>query len=231
RLDGECVTFFEGRCSSLGQAVPYFPFITMLKLYFGLVPGDGVEAACTKVAAKLGTWSPEKAEREYPALSRLLGLRSAGAGEPASEELKRETFDAVARLLLGQSQQAPVVVMLEDLHWIDDASRELLETLVARIASAPVMVVVTHRPDDRAAWRTRAALTQRVLRRPPDGDVRGEPPAGAAGPVAGPSATSWRASSTAGASTSSASWPSSRAAASSTGKACWRATSTASARA
>src|SRR5207245_376385 len=81
-----------------------------------------------------GDWSAEKAEREYPALSRLLGLRSAGAGEPAPEELKRETFDAVARLLLGQSQQAPVVVMLEDLHWIDDASLELLATLLGRLA-------------------------------------------------------------------------------------------------
>ena len=185
RLDCECVTFFEGRCSSLGQAVPYFPFITMLKLHFGLVSGDSVEAACTKVAAKLGDWSAEKAEREYPALSRLLGLRSAGAGEPAPEELKRETFDAVARLLLGQSQQAPVVVMLEDLHWIDDASRELLETLVARIASAPVMVVVTHRPDDRAAWRTRAALTQLVLRRLPDEHVRAMLHAVAGGPLPG----------------------------------------------
>src|SRR5213079_52620 len=151
----------------------------------GLVPGDSVEAACGKVATKLGDWSAEKAEREYPALSRLLGLRSASAGEPAPEELKRETFDAVARLLLGQSQQAPVVVMLEDLHWIDDASRELLETLVARLASAPVMVVVTHRPDDRAAWRTRAALTQLVLRRLPDEDVRAMLHAVAGGPLPG----------------------------------------------
>ncbi|HYY05305.1 MAG TPA: AAA family ATPase, partial [Candidatus Limnocylindria bacterium] len=185
RLAGESVTFVEGRCSSLGAAVPYFPFITMLKQYFGLVPGDSVEAACAKVAEKLGDWSAEKAEREYPALSRLLGLRSGSAGEPAPQELKRETFDAVARLLLAESEDAPVVVVLEDLHWIDDASRELLETLVARLAAARVMVVVTHRPDDRAAWRTRAALTQLVLRRLPDEDVRAMLHAVAGGPLPG----------------------------------------------
>ncbi len=183
RLDGTDVRFFEGRCSSLGQVVPYSPFITMMKQYFGLVPTDSVEAACIKVAAKLGDWSAEKAELEYPALSRLLGLRPAGPGQPASEALKRETFEAVTRLLLGESQHAPVVLMLEDLHWIDDASRELLEALVARLSSARVMVLVTHRPDDRAAWRTRAALTQLVLRRLPDDDVRSMLHAVAGGPL------------------------------------------------
>ncbi|HTD27497.1 MAG TPA: adenylate/guanylate cyclase domain-containing protein, partial [Candidatus Elarobacter sp.] len=154
RLEGEPVIFFEGRCSAL--AAPYFPFINMLKHYFGLVRGDTADAACAKIAAKVGDHSAERVEREYPALGRLLGMRAGTAGESAPEELKRETFDAVTRLLLGKSQYAPVVVMLEDLHWIDDASRELLETLVARLAGARVMVLVTHRPDDRAAWRTRA---------------------------------------------------------------------------
>ena len=183
RLEGEPVIFFEGRCSAL--AAPYFPFINMLKHYFGLVRGDTADAACAKIAAKVGDHSAERVEREYPALGRLLGMRAGTAGESAPEELKRETFDAVTRLLLGKSQYAPVVVMLEDLHWIDDASRELLETLVARLAGARVMVLVTHRPDDRAAWRTRAPLTQLVLRRLPDADVRAMLHAVAGGPLPG----------------------------------------------
>src|SRR5205809_1577480 len=48
RLVGEPAIFFEGRCSALGQAAPYFPFIYMLKHYFGLVPGDTADAACAK---------------------------------------------------------------------------------------------------------------------------------------------------------------------------------------
>jgi class 3 adenylate cyclase/tetratricopeptide (TPR) repeat protein/ABC-type lipoprotein export system ATPase subunit len=172
RLDGEQVTFFEGRCSALGQGAPFFPFVTMLKQYFGLAPDDTVEAACAKVSAVLGDGSAEMAEQEYPALSRLLGLRRASAGEPEAEALKRETFDAVTRLLVAESDEAPVVMMVEDLHWLDDASRELLETVVSRLERARVMVVVTHRPEDRAGWRTRAALTQLVLRRLSDDDVR-----------------------------------------------------------
>ncbi|HYR96205.1 MAG TPA: adenylate/guanylate cyclase domain-containing protein [Candidatus Binatus sp.] len=183
RLDGEEVMFFEGRCASLGQAVPYYPFINMLKHYFGLLPGDSVAAACAKVADTLGHDSTERAEIEYPALSRMLGLLVETRGEPAPDELKRETFDAVTRLLLAESHEAPVVVTLEDLHWIDDASRELLENIVARLASVRVMVLVTHRPEDRAAWRTRAALTQLVLRRLSDDDIREVLRAVAGGPL------------------------------------------------
>ena len=180
RLEGEPVFFFEARCSSL--AAPYAPFVNMLKTHFGLVPGETTAAACEKVAARLGPWT-EEAMCAYPALGRLLGLRSEPAGEASAEELKRETFDAVARLVLGQSRHGPVVVMLEDLHWIDDASRELLESLVARLGASPVMVLVTQRPDDRAGWRTRAAFTQLVLGRLADDDVRTIVRAVAGGPL------------------------------------------------
>jgi len=183
RLDDEGAAFFEGRCAALGQTVPYFAFLTMLKQHFGLVPGESVEAACAKVACKLGDAPAEKAENEYPALSRMLGLLRDDRDAPAAEELTRETFEAVTRLLLGESERVPVVVVIEDLHWIDDASRELLETLVARLAHARIMVVVTHRPEDRAAWRTRAALTQLVLRRLDDDDVRHIVRAVAGGPL------------------------------------------------
>src|SRR5438874_2293092 len=86
RLEGEPVIFFEGRCSAL--AAPYFPFINMLKHYFGLVRGDTADAACAKIAAKVGDHSAERVEREYPALGRLLGMRAGTAGESAqrSEE-------------------------------------------------------------------------------------------------------------------------------------------------
>jgi class 3 adenylate cyclase/tetratricopeptide (TPR) repeat protein len=170
-IDGDSVAFFEGRCSSLGQAVPYSPFVNMVKQYFGIVPSDDSDAVCAKIVARLGAGSAEMAEQEYPALSRLLGLRVSQSGEAGAEELKRETFDAVTHLLLAESEHTPVVMILEDLHWIDDGSRELLESLVARLATARVMVLVTHRAEDRATWRTRAALTQLVLKRLGDQDV------------------------------------------------------------
>jgi class 3 adenylate cyclase/tetratricopeptide (TPR) repeat protein len=183
RLADAPVIFFEGRCSALGQAVPYSPFLAMLKQYFGFLPTDDADTARAKVIGRLGVDSIDKVTREYPALSRLLGMRAGRTVEPAPEELKRETIHAFTHLLVEESEQAPVVMMIEDLHWIDDASRELLESLVARLASARLMVLVTHRPEDRAAWRTRAALTQLVLRRLSDDDVRRIVRAVAGGPL------------------------------------------------
>src|SRR2546426_4546782 len=154
----------------------------MMKHHFGIIPGDSAVVAGDKVRVKLGK-NADHLERFYPALSRLLGLHAGDEPVPAPEEVKRESFEAVTRLVLGASERAPVVVLLEDLHWIDDPSRELLESLVGRVAAAPVMVLVTHRPDDRAAWRARGALTQVVLPRLSDEHVRTIVRAVAGGPL------------------------------------------------
>src|SRR2546428_2998260 len=144
-LEGTGVALFEGRCSALGEAVPFSSFLGMMKHHFGIIPGDSAVVAGDKVRVKLGK-NADHLERFYPALSRLLGLHAGDEPVPAPEEVKRESFEAVTRLVLGASERAPVVVLLEDMHWIDDPSRELLESLVGRVAAAPAMVLVTHRP-------------------------------------------------------------------------------------
>ena len=143
----------EGRCSALSQAIPFAPFVAMYEGYLG-------RAVNTPVAE---------------ATNRLLALLTAAAGEAPrtrrAEEQKRDTFEAVARFVLTKTQRIPVVIVVEDLHWIDDASRELLESLVSRLQNARAMVVVSQRPEGASAWRARGAFTQLVLRRLPDDDV------------------------------------------------------------
>jgi class 3 adenylate cyclase/tetratricopeptide (TPR) repeat protein len=172
RLADEPIVAFEARCSSLGHGIPYAPFLGMMKQYFAFGPHETARSACRKVADRIGK-TPQEVARAYPALGRLFALEDvADDGASGAAELQREVFEAIAGIVLGESRHAPVVLLVEDLHWIDDASRELLERLVARLGSAPVMVLVTHRPDDRFAWRTGAALTQLVLRRLADDEIR-----------------------------------------------------------
>ena len=169
-LAGEPVVFFEGRCSSLGRTVAYFPFLTMFKHYFGLAAGESPETVCAKVAARIGV-PVERIARGYPLLSRFLSLTlGEGRGAPV-DELKRESFDAIAGLVLTESHEAPVVMTIEDLHWTDESSIELLRSLVVRLASARVMVLVTERPDAQTAWPGHVALTRIVLPRLTDDDV------------------------------------------------------------
>ncbi len=163
RLASVDVAFFEGRCASMMQALPYHPFMTMFGRYFDLDWDEPIEEACAKVVAKFGG-TYEDVERTYPVLCRFLSLPIESLADQPAEELRRETFDALARLLIAESELRPVVMILEDLHWIDDPSRDLLDDLVRRIEGAPVLIVVTHRPDAAIPWRVPTALTQIALR-------------------------------------------------------------------
>ena len=81
-------------------------------------------------------------------------------------------MDAIRRLLEGVTQRNPVLIILEDLHWFDEASREIVERHVATMDRWPVMVLVTHRPDFEPRWQVRSAWTQLPLRPFGDEDSR-----------------------------------------------------------
>jgi class 3 adenylate cyclase/tetratricopeptide (TPR) repeat protein len=167
---GDSTVFFLGRCSSLTHAVPYAPFVNMLRSYFGLLPGESPAFARRKVAAKLGKCD-DWLESKYPVLGRFLAVPGAEADLPAGA-LKREVLEAISRLILSESTRAPVIVGVEDVHWIDDASRELLDALVLRLATAPVLVVVSHRPDEHLRWGGQMPFSQIVLQRLGDDEIR-----------------------------------------------------------
>ena len=170
QLVGKDVAFFEARCSSLTQALPYAPFAAMLRQYFEITPGEEPACACDKVARKVKPWD-EGLDRLYPLLCRMLSFPVAGLADRPGDELKRDTFEAVAHLVVGVSENTPVIMILEDLHWMDDSSRELLELAVSQLHRVRVMILVTHRPDIQPAWRTSAAFTQLTLRRLSDPEI------------------------------------------------------------
>jgi class 3 adenylate cyclase/tetratricopeptide (TPR) repeat protein len=153
RLAGTPAVVLEGRCSALSQAVSFAPFVAMFERHLGRAAEPAADDGANP-------------------LLRLLADASGGAprGRRADEQ-KRDTFEAVLRLVLTEAQRVSVVIVVEDLHWIDDASRELLEYLVARLQNARTMVVVSQRPEGQLAWRARGAFTQLVLHRLVDDDV------------------------------------------------------------
>ncbi|MFI5397074.1 MAG: adenylate/guanylate cyclase domain-containing protein [Candidatus Binatia bacterium] len=152
------VVFFEGRCSALSQVAPYALWINMLRQYFDLTPGESSECACGKIAQKISPSAGTAAEL-YPYLCRLLALPGGHLPDVPPEELKRKTFEAVAQLVVASSARAPAIMLLEDLQWIDDPSREMLDLAVAHL-DGRIMLVVSHRPDYQPAWKTPAAFTQ-----------------------------------------------------------------------
>ncbi|MEO8604921.1 MAG: adenylate/guanylate cyclase domain-containing protein, partial [bacterium] len=166
----EPVVFLEGRCAALSQHVPLAPFVAVLRQYFDLGANESEASACSKVAARLGKAS-RLIDDAYPLLCRVLSVPAELPADLPLEALKRETFEAIGKLINAESVRAPVVIILEDLHWIDEPSLELLEMAMARLMRARVMILLSHRAEFRHAWRTSAALTQVHLRPLLDEDV------------------------------------------------------------
>ncbi|MCP4003130.1 MAG: AAA family ATPase, partial [bacterium] len=163
RLADEEVHVLEGRCSSLTRGVPYKPWKMMMRGLFKLEneacgPAEA-ERVCCCVEEMLGVEHAEIA----PHLCSMLSLPQPTPIAPV-EKVKQPWFGAVASLVGRMAKQKPVVMILEDLHWIDDASLEMLEMAVAACNTEAIMVVVTHRPDFQPQWQSQAASTQLHLR-------------------------------------------------------------------
>lgn len=168
--DGAGPVVFEGRCAALSQSVPLAPFLAMLRQYFDLSARDDERDAHDKVVRRLGAAAAEQVDAAFPLLCRVLSQPVLPADLPL-EPLKLEMFEAIQELVHTEARRAPVVMILEDLHWIDEASQELLDMAIARLSRAPAMILVSHRPEYRPLWRTEAAVTQVSLRPLLEADV------------------------------------------------------------
>jgi class 3 adenylate cyclase len=146
---------------SYGKATSYLPVIDLLKTYFGIEDRDGPRAVRERLTGKLLTLD-RALEGDLPA---LLSLLDAPADDPAWAALdpsqrRRRTLDAVKRLLLRESQVQSLLVVFEDLHWIDSETQALLDALVESLPAARVLLLVNYRPEYRHQWGGRTYYTQ-----------------------------------------------------------------------
>ncbi len=166
---------FEARGSPLTRSVPFAPIAQILRQLFEIRSDDDRECACDKVAQRLGG---SISEEEYAALCQLITTDDGSATE-ASQAVR-----SVVALIERMSEQDPVTVIVEDLHWVDESSLELLQAaLSAERRRSAVMLVVTQRPDFKRAWHTNATQTSLRLLPLRDADARLIVEARAGGPV------------------------------------------------
>ncbi len=134
RSRGHCV--LAGHCIDLGEVgLPYLPFVEVLSTLQTIAASEPVVAA--QLAAR-------------PSLAGIGGGTRAEVGGTAGDDVGRlQQFDAVTSLLAEISREhAPVVLVVEDLHWADPSTRDLLRYLVARSAGQRLLVLLTYRVDD-----------------------------------------------------------------------------------
>ncbi len=146
---------------SYGKATSYLPVIDLLKGYFKIGDRDDHREMRDKVLGRvLGL---DRALE--PLLPSLLALLDLPVEDTAWQNLdppqrRQRTLDAGKRLLLRESQVQPLLVVFEDLHWIDGETQALLDSLVESLASARLLLLVNYRPEYEHRWGSKTAYSQ-----------------------------------------------------------------------
>ncbi|HEY3068382.1 MAG TPA: adenylate/guanylate cyclase domain-containing protein [Methylomirabilota bacterium] len=149
---GGCLVLDAGTVS-YGRGTAYLPIIDLLRRYFGLADGDSPAAARDKVTRTLVTLDARLAEAQAPLLV-LLGVPPDDSPFPTYDPRRRRelTQEALKQLFVRLGQVAPLVLVVEDLHWIDDETQSFLDRLVESLAATRIVLVVTYRPEYRHDW-------------------------------------------------------------------------------
>jgi class 3 adenylate cyclase/tetratricopeptide (TPR) repeat protein len=151
----------ESSATSYGQATPYLPVIDLLKAYFQLEERDDGRRIREKLTGRLLTLDPVLG----PTVPAFLALLEVPVEEPAWQALdppqrRQRTLDALKRLLLRESQVQPLLLVFENLHWIDAETQAFLDGLVESLPAARLLLLVNYRPEYQHGWGQKTSYTQ-----------------------------------------------------------------------
>jgi predicted ATPase len=149
-------------CSvSHGKASAYLPVIDLLKGYFKIATEDDERTRREKVGGK--TLMLDRSLED--ALPYLVGLLGIVEGDDPLAQMdgqikRRRTLDAIKRILLRESMNQPLMVIFEDLHWIDEQTQALLNLVADSIGTAKILLLVNYRPEYSHQWGSKTYYTQ-----------------------------------------------------------------------
>lgn len=162
----ENVTFLEGKCLSYSRNIAYQPVIDILKSSFGIGDDDGDLGIREKVRRGLEILGIDMAST-LPYLLELLSVKESGIDKLSlsAEAKKHRIIEALYRNVLKGSEIRPVVMAVEDFHWIDRSSEESFKFLLDSISGARVFLILTYRPEFVHTWGGKSYHSQVNLNR------------------------------------------------------------------
>ena len=151
----------ESASVSYGKATPYFPVLDLLRRYCHLEDGDDSRTLRAKVTGHVLTLDAALQEA-IPALLSLLDALPDDSPFFGLEPSQRRqcTLDALKRVLLRESHVQPLILVFEDLHWIDTETQALLDSLVESLPTARVLLLLNYRPEYQHGWGSKTYYTQ-----------------------------------------------------------------------
>jgi class 3 adenylate cyclase/tetratricopeptide (TPR) repeat protein len=151
----------ESASVSYGKATNYLPILELLRAYFAIEGGYDARKIREKVTGKLLSLDRQL----EPSISPILWLLDVPVEDASWERLdppqrRHRILDGVKRLLLRESQVQPLMVLFEDLHWIDAETQALLDSLVESLPTARLLLLVNYRPEYRHGWGSKTYYRQ-----------------------------------------------------------------------
>jgi ABC-type transport system substrate-binding protein/class 3 adenylate cyclase len=184
RFEGP-VRFLAGHAVAYAETIPYWPVRELLRGWLDLGVSDPEARVRLELRAELTRALGDEADEAYPFLATVFGLslepeQEERVGDFAPDAVRRQTFDWLYLLVCALARERPLCLVLEDLHWSDEATLSLLDELLPASEQVPVAFVLVHRSDpdhhawqlvDRAARRFRPLFRELALEPLPDADT------------------------------------------------------------
>jgi ABC-type oligopeptide transport system substrate-binding subunit/class 3 adenylate cyclase len=160
--------WIEGRCVSYGESLPYWPFRDLVREWLGAALDDPELRVRVSLKRAVGELFGDRELEIYPYLCSLLGIApepdvAARIADLSPEALQYRTFEVVEAVLERLADRGPVVVVLDDLHWADSTSLQLVERLLPIGERTAVLLVVMQRDErDHPSWAVRERAARDV---------------------------------------------------------------------
>jgi class 3 adenylate cyclase/tetratricopeptide (TPR) repeat protein len=164
RLAEPRAAMLEGRCLSYGASIAYLPLFELVRSACGIAADDSPDLVGTKIERQIKALELDVSLAHY--LRHAFGLPAGdpGVAQLPPQAIRAHTFDALRHLLIAQARQRPLVMLVEDLHWIDQTSEDFLAEFTGELPSVPIMLLATYRPGYSPPWTGKSFTSQLALR-------------------------------------------------------------------
>jgi class 3 adenylate cyclase/tetratricopeptide (TPR) repeat protein len=150
-------TYFEGRCLHYGGSMAYLPILDVLRFFVGIKGGEQEQVIKGKLQEKV-VGLDENLEHVIPSLQELLSLTVDDEEyvnlEPVQK--KERTFESIRGLLVRSSRDRPLVLAVEDLHWIDKTTEEFLSYMIGWLPKTRILLLLLYRPEYTHQWGSKS---------------------------------------------------------------------------
>ena len=156
--------YFEGRCFHYGESMPYLPLLDVLRSFIGAKEGEKEDSIKRKLEKRvLGL--DRKLRNVIPPLQGLLSLKVEDKeyAELEPKQKKEKTFEAIRDLLVRISRVRPLVLAIEDLHWIDRTTEEFLDHMIGWLPEAQILLILLYRNEYSHHWGDKSCYGQIAL--------------------------------------------------------------------